>query len=137
MVPQGYAAAMVGAPPTSGSSSSEPDNQQAGSSTSNVSPQSPTSEVQMNQYAKAYAQMLSASRQYSQFPMYGYVPVAGYAPPRRTKDTQESGVALESDNQTEQAPRTSTPPSLLQVQQNQVQKYIEVLYPIYCFRSRR
>jgi hypothetical protein len=133
MVPQGYAAAMVGTPPTSGSSSSETDNQQAGSSASNTVPQSPTSQVQMNQYAKAYAQMFSASRQYSQFPMFGYIPVAGYAPPRRTKDTQESGVASELDNQTEQAPRTSTPPSLLQMQQKQLQQYIEVLYPIHCF----
>lgn len=133
MIPQAYAAAMVGAPPTSGSSSSETDNQQAGPSASNMFSQSPTSQVQMNQYAKAYAQMFSASRQCSQFPMYAYVPVAGYAPPRKSKDTQESGVASVSDNQTEQAPRISTPPSLLQIQQKQLQQYIEVLYPVHCF----
>lgn len=135
MIPQGYLAAMVGASPGTLNGTAGPSGlgSQPPSGGCTASSQSSDVQVQLNQQAQAYAQiaavasqMMNTHRQYSQLPMYGFTPMAGLVTPRPAQDLQNAGTSSEPDVQTGLTPRLNTSPSLLQLQQSQLEQYIGV-----------
>lgn len=119
--------ALGGAPQTGhAGASSEPGNEAGQSGTSNGQSNS-NQQHHLHSQSAAAAQKLNTSVQYCQMFMQGYVPWAAFAPQQQAQDVQVPPANVDSEPQTGPSTRTSTPPSLLQIQLSQLEQYIEVL----------
>jgi hypothetical protein len=113
MIPQGHMVDLVGASQAGHSGASvEPGNEAGLSGTSDGHSNS-------NQ-----RRSLNASAQYCQMYMYGYVPVAGFAP-QQAQDVQVPPASADPERQTGPSSRDANP-SLLQIQLSHLEHYIEV-----------
>lgn len=125
MIPQGQMVALGGVPQTGvAGASSEPGNESGQSGTSDGQPNS--NQQHHHSHSAAAAQKLNTSVQYCQMYMPGYVPLPAFAPQQQAQDVQVPPANADSEPQTGPSTRTSTPPSLLQIQLGQLEQYIEV-----------
>ena len=113
MIPQGHMVGLAGAFQAGHSGASvEPGNEAGLSGTSDGVSSS-------NQQ-----RLLNTSAQYYQMFMYGYVPLAGFAS-QQAQDAQVPSASADPKRQTRPSTR-DVPPSLLQIQLNHLEQYIEV-----------
>ncbi|KAG0581856.1 hypothetical protein KC19_3G014700 [Ceratodon purpureus] len=114
MIPQGHMVGAVGASQAGHSGASVEPGNQAGLSG--------TSDGQSN---SSHQRSLNTSAQYYQMYMYGYVPLAGFAPQQQAQDAQASPASADQERQTGPSTRDVNP-SLHQIQLNHLEHYIEV-----------
>lgn len=121
MIPQAHVVVQGGAPQTGHASASSAPGNEAGQSAT-LDGQANSNQQHHQSHAAAATQKLNTSVQYCQMYMQGYVPVAALAPKQQVPPAN-----ADSEPQTGPSTRTSTPPSLLQMQLSQLEQYIEVL----------
>ena len=111
---QGHMAALAGASQAGHSSASvEPGNEGGQSGTSD------------GQSSSSQQRSLNTSAQYCQMYMYGYVPLTGFAPQQQAQGIQIPPAFADPERQSGPSTRDANP-SLLQIQLNHLEHYIEV-----------
>jgi len=121
MIPQGHMVALGGAPQTGHAGASSAPGNEGGQSSTSDGQSSSNEQNDLHGHSAAAAQKLNTSVQYCQMYMQGYVPLAAFAP-----QPQVPPANADSEPQSDPSTRTSRPPSLLQMQLNHLEHYIEV-----------
>jgi hypothetical protein len=121
MIPQAHMVVQGGAPQTGHASASSAPGNEAGQSVTSDGPAN-SNQQHHQSHSAAAAQKLNTSVQYCQMYMQGYVPMAALATQQQVPPAN-----ADSEPQTGPSTRTSTPPSLLQMQLSQLEQYIEAM----------